>query len=120
VIGAIVTYFSELALIGALIVLNAIFAGSDIAMVSLRGSQVRALEQRGRGARVLARLIREPARHAVGRALGAPGGRPLNLLSTLMRPVIWLLGRATDPTVRAFGGDPGVRRDQSPRRRSAT
>jgi putative hemolysin len=172
-------YVAELALIGGLVVLNSVFAGSEIALISLRDSQLDALERHGRGGRALTRLAREPNRFlatiqigitlagflasataAVSLAkplvgvLGFFGGaaetvavvlvtmvltfftlvfgelapkrlamqsaeswallvaRPLTVLSTLMRPVVWLLGRATDLTVRAFGGDPDVRRDQ--------
>lgn len=32
--------------------------------------------------------------------------RPLDLLATISRPAVWLLGRATDVVVRLLGGDP--------------
>jgi putative hemolysin len=37
---------------------------------------------------------------------------PLNVLATVSRPVVWLLGRATDIVVRLCGGDPSVGREQ--------
>ncbi|GAA1827697.1 hemolysin family protein [Actinomadura chokoriensis] len=39
-------------------------------------------------------------------------GRPLNILATIFRPAVWVLGKATDATVRALGGDPRVFDDQ--------
>src|SRR5690606_4586869 len=35
--------------------------------------------------------------------------RPLDLLGTLSRPAVWLLGISTDLVVRVLGGDPGAR-----------
>ncbi|MGH3390743.1 MAG: hemolysin family protein, partial [Actinomadura sp.] len=172
------SYVLQLLIIGALVVVNALFAGSEIALISLRDSQLRHLEQHGRSGRTLARLARDPNRFLATIQIGitlagflasataaivlaeplvglldfldgaaeivaivsvtmvltfvtlvfgelAPKrlamqaaerwallvARPLNLLSTLVRPVVWLLGRATDLTVRAFGGDPGAQRD---------
>ncbi|MFF0722996.1 hemolysin family protein [Micromonospora sp. NPDC003816] len=56
------SYWSQLALVGVLIVINAIFAGSELALVSLRDSQVQRLERTGRAGQVLARLARDPNR----------------------------------------------------------
>jgi putative hemolysin len=36
--------------------------------------------------------------------------RPLAALAAVSRPAVWLLTRATDLTVRLFGGDPGRHR----------
>ncbi|MEU9247689.1 CNNM domain-containing protein [Streptomyces sp. NPDC048385] len=54
-------FWFDLALIAALIVLNALFAGSEIALIPLRESQLRRLRRRGaaRAAR-LVRLTDEP------------------------------------------------------------
>lgn len=52
----------QLALLAALIALNAVFAGSEIALISLRESQLRRLEQRSNTGRRLARLARDPNR----------------------------------------------------------
>ncbi len=56
-------YWFDLGLILALLVLNGIFAGSEIALISLREGQLRALERRdGRRERALVRLARDPNR----------------------------------------------------------
>ncbi|GIJ22812.1 hemolysin family protein [Micromonospora lutea] len=174
------SYWSQLALVAVLIVLNAIFAGSELALVSLRDSQVQRLERTGRTGRVLARLARDPNRFlatiqigitlagflasaaaavslsqplvplldgVLGRAAGpvsvvlvtlvltfvtlvfgelAPKriamqvperwallvARPLDLLATLTRPVVWVLGATSDLVVRLFGLDPKPERDE--------
>src|SRR5690349_13080244 len=38
--------------------------------------------------------------------------RPLDLLSTVSRPVVWLLSKSTDLVVRIFGGDPDADDEQ--------
>jgi putative hemolysin len=38
--------------------------------------------------------------------------RPLSSLSTLTRPVVWLLSRSTDIAVRLMGGDPEIQREE--------
>lgn len=173
-------YWVNLLLVGVLVLLNALFAGSEIALISLREGQLRQLERRG-GARAqrLVRLARDPnqflatiqigitlagflasATAAVSLAeplveplsfLGAAAepvaiaavtlvltfatlvfgelapkrlamqyarpwallaARPLNALAAISRPVVWALGRATDLTVRVFGGNPRASREQ--------
>jgi len=52
----------QLALVGFLIVLNAAFAGSEIALISLREGQLARLEQRSARGRALAKLVRESNR----------------------------------------------------------
>ncbi len=170
-------YWSSLALVGALILVNAIFAGSEMALISLREGQLRQLEHRGtRTARTLVGLARDPNRFLATIQLGitlsgylasaaaavtlaqplvptlerflataAPAAavglvtvaiafltlvigelapkrlamqhalrwamliaRPLDLLATISRPAVWLLGKATDIVVRLLGGDPSV------------
>jgi putative hemolysin len=49
-------------LVGLLVVVNAVFAGSELALVSLRESQLRRLETESRKGAVLARLARDPNR----------------------------------------------------------
>ncbi|MFB9836194.1 hemolysin family protein [Actinoallomurus acaciae] len=173
-------YWLNVALICALVLINALFAGSEIALISVREGQVRQLERRGfAGARTLARLARDPNRFlatiqigitlagflasataAVSLArpltprLGFLGGaaeavaialvtlvltfatlvfgelapkrlamqhaqrwallvgRPLNALATVCRPAVWVLSKATDVTVRVFGGNPEMLREQ--------
>lgn len=52
----------QLVLIGVLVLLNAAFAGTELALVSLRESQLQRLEDRSRTGATLARLAREPNR----------------------------------------------------------
>ncbi|WP_434445132.1 hemolysin family protein [Lentzea sp. E54] len=170
-------YGFNLALVAVLVLLNAAFAGSEMALVSLREGQLRSLEREGH--RTLVRLARDPNRYfatiqigitlsgflasaTAAVSLAAPvvpllsflGGaangvaialvtvvltfvtlvfgelapkrlamqyavrwskivaRTLDLLSTVSRPVVWLLSRATDLVVRIFGGDPNVDDEQ--------
>ncbi|MEV0618398.1 hemolysin family protein [Nonomuraea sp. NPDC050404] len=55
-------YWFQLALVVILVILNAIFAGSEMALISLREGQLRRLEQQGSGGRTLVRLARDPNR----------------------------------------------------------
>ena len=52
----------QIGLVAALVLLNALFAGSEMALISLRESQLQRLEQRGGAGRVLAGLARDPNR----------------------------------------------------------
>lgn len=168
-----------LGLLAFLIALNGLFAGSEIALISLREGQLQRLEDRSRNGRVLARLARDPNRFLATIQVGitlagflasavaaitlaeplvlnleflgsaarpaaivlvtsvltfvtlvvgelAPKrvamqraqswgllvARPLDLISRITRPAIWLLGRTTDLVVRLLGGDPTLHRDQ--------
>jgi putative hemolysin len=168
-------YWLQLALVLLLVLINAAFAGSEMALVSLRESQIRRLERISRGGRVLARLVRDPNRFLATTQIGitlagflasaaaavslaqplvgplaflgsaaepvaivlitvvlsfltlvfgelAPkriamqraegwallAARPLDVLSTVSRPAVWLLGRATDMVVRLAGLDPNA------------
>ena len=38
--------------------------------------------------------------------------RPLALIATIARPIVWLLARSTDAAVRLMGGDPSVAREE--------
>ncbi|WBB93247.1 hemolysin family protein [Verrucosispora sp. WMMC514] len=172
-------YGVQVTLVLVLVLVNAVFAGSEMALVSLRESQLERLERTSRGGRVLARLARDPNRFlatiqigitlagflasaaaAVSLAqplvepLGFLGGaaepasivvvtilltfvtlvlgelapkriamqraegwallvaRPLDALSTVSRPAVWLLSAASDAVVRMTGGDPGARREE--------
>jgi putative hemolysin len=51
-----------------------------------------------------------PKRLALQRAegWGLAAARPLAFLSTLARPVVWVLSHSTNVVVRAFGGDPSI------------
>lgn len=55
-------YGVQLVLVGVLVLVNAVFAGSEMALVSLRDSQVDRLAERGGAGRALAALARDPNR----------------------------------------------------------
>ncbi|MFC4008552.1 hemolysin family protein [Nonomuraea purpurea] len=172
-------YWFQLALVVILVILNAVFAGSELALISLREGQLQRLERQSAGGRILVRLARDPnqflatiqlvitlsgflasATAAVtlseplvpmlsflGNAAGpvaiilvtivltfltlvfgelAPKrvamqraetwallmARPLSLIATLSRPVVWALGKSTDVAVRLYGGDPNLHREE--------
>ncbi|MEV1289558.1 hemolysin family protein [Micromonospora sp. NPDC049679] len=52
----------QLALVLVLVLVNAVFAGSEMALISLRQGQLKRLERSSRGGQVLARLARDPNR----------------------------------------------------------
>lgn len=166
-------------LVFLLILLNAVFTGSEMALISLREGQVQRLERESRSGRVLALLTRDsnrflatiqigitlggflaaavaaktfaqplearlgflgfaaepvatflttlvltfvtlvlgelaPKRIAMQRAEGWAMlvARPLDVLSNISRPAVWLLGRSTDVVVRLAGVDPHAQRDE--------
>lgn len=172
----------DIALVVLFIVVGGFFAGSEIALVSLRDSQIEGMRRRGgRGVKVAA-LAADPNRFLSAVQVGvtvtgffsasfgaatiapalAPGlvdlglsegaaattafvgvtlvvaalslvlgelapkrlalqraeglslvaAGPLDVLSRVLRPVIWLLGKATDLVVRALGGDPHASREE--------
>jgi putative hemolysin len=171
--------WGQLLLVAALILLNAAFAGSEIALISLREGKLARLAEGNRAGRTLARLARDPnqflatiqigitlanlmasataavtlaeplvgalaplgaaarptalvvvtlvltfvtlvfgelapKRLAMQRAerWGLLAARPLAVMTVLSRPVVWLLGRATDVVVRLVGGDPTRGREE--------
>ena len=53
----------QLALIAGLVLVNAVFSGSEMALVSLRDGQLQRLARDSAGGRVLARLARDPNRY---------------------------------------------------------
>ena len=163
----------QLGLVVFLVFLNAAFAGTELALVSLREGQLQRLERRSSTGAVLAQLARDPNRFlatiqvgitlagflasaAAAVSLAQPledplsflgnaaepvaivvvtlllayvtlvfgelapkrvamqraerwgllAARPLVFVSTLTRPIVWLLSRSTDVAVRLMGGDP--------------
>jgi putative hemolysin len=173
------SYGAQLALVAVLVLLNGALSGSEMALVSLRESQVRRLARGSRAGRVVATLTRDPNRFlatiqigitlagflasaAAAVSLAAPltaalgvfgeaaepvaillvtlaltfvtlvvgelspkriamqraegwalvAARPLNLLATVCRPAVWLLGKGTDLVVRLAGADPRGRREE--------
>jgi putative hemolysin len=169
----------EIVLVFVLVLVNAVFSGSEMALVSLRDSQVQRLERQSRGGRILARLTRDPNRFlatiqigitlagflasataavSLSEPLVGPLGflgdaaepaaifivtllltfvtlvvgelapkriamqrtegwallmaRPIDVLSMISRPAVWLLGVSTDLVVRLAGGDPKAQREE--------
>ncbi|MFF5080076.1 hemolysin family protein [Actinoplanes sp. NPDC000266] len=172
-------YGWQIVLVVVLVLVNAAFSGSEMALISLRDSQLQRLERQSRGGRTLARLARDPNRFlatiqigitlagflasaaaatSLAKPLTGPLGflgtaaepvaivlvtmvltfftlvvgelapkriamqraegwallaaRPLDTLSTLSRPVNWLLGKSTDLVVRMAGVDPNATREE--------
>ncbi len=172
-------YGFQVGLVVVLVLLNAAFSGSEMALISLRESQLQRLERVSRTGKTLARLARDPNRFlatiqigitlagflasasaAVSLAeplvepLGFLGGaagpaaivlitivltfftlvvgelapkriamqraegwamlvaRPLDMLTRITRPAVWLLGKSTDLVVRITGGDPNAAREE--------
>ncbi len=168
----------QLVLVGVLVLVNAAFSGTEMALVSLREGQLKQLEQRSATGALVTRLARDPnnflatiqvgitlagflasAAAAVSlsepleRHLGAFGAaarpvsivvvtlvlayvtlvvgeltpkrvamqraerwallaaRPLAVVSTVTRPVVWLLSSSTNVLVRLTGGDPRLGRE---------
>lgn len=166
-------YEAQIGLVLVLVVVNAVFAGSEIALITLREGQLRRLEESGPGGRAVARLARDPNRFlatiqigitlagflasataavSLARPLVEPLGflgsyaspvsvvlvtvvltfvtlvlgelapkriamqraepwallvaRPLNALSVMSRPAVWLLSVSTNLVVRLGGVDP--------------
>ena len=96
-------YGVQLILVGVLILLNAAFAGSEMALVSLRDSQVERLAQRGGAGRVLARLARDPNRFLATIQIGitvagflASATAAVSLAEPLVEPLS-VLGDAARP-----------------------
>src|SRR5215213_2851902 len=169
----------EILLVLVLVLVNAVFSGSEMALVQLRESQIQRLERQSKRGRVLGRLTRDPNRFLATIQIGitlagflasaaaavslsqplveplgflgaaaeptaivlvtialtfvtlvigelAPkriamqrtegwallAARPLDLLSMISRPAVWLLGVATNLVVRLAGGDPHAQREE--------
>src|ERR1700761_8822868 len=98
----------EIVLVLVLVLVNAVFSGSEMALVSLRDSQIQRLERQGRSGRVLARLTRDPNRFlatiqigitlagflasaAAAVSLSAPLVKPLHFLGSAAQPVAIVL-----------------------------
>jgi putative hemolysin len=97
-----------LALLGALILLNAVFSGSEIALISLREGQLRQVERSGGGAgRVLIRLVREPNRFLATIQVGITlagflaSATAAVTLAERLAPLLAPLGRAAQPVAIA-------------------
>lgn len=93
----------QVGLLGFLIVLNALFAGSEIALISLREGQLQRLEARSSTGRVLARLARDPNRFLATIQIGitlagflASAIAAVTVAEPLV-PVLGFLGSAAEP-----------------------
>lgn len=93
----------QLALVGFLVVLNAAFAGSEIALISLREGQLARLERRSGRGRALAALVRQPNRFLSTIQIGitlagflASATAAVALAEPLVEP-LGVLGRAARP-----------------------
>jgi putative hemolysin len=92
-----------LALIGLLILLNAVFAGSELALISLHRGEVERLTNRGRAGRALARLLHDPNRFLATIQLGVTltgflaSATAAVALATLTARYLGGLGAAAEP-----------------------
>ncbi|MFD9733257.1 hemolysin family protein [Umezawaea sp. NPDC059074] len=89
-------YGFDIALVGVLVLINAMFAGSEMALISLREGQLRGLERDGgRSARTLVRLARDPNRFLATIQIGITLAGFLASATaavSLAKPVVPLLG----------------------------
>lgn len=101
-------YLLDVALIGLLVLLNAAFAGSEMALISLREGQLNKLEREGgaRGVR-LVRLARDPNRYLATIQIGitlagflASAAAAVSLAEPLV-PSLDFLGSAAEPVAVA-------------------
>src|SRR5258705_1417159 len=94
------SYWFQLALVFVLVLLNAVFAGSEMALISLREGQLRRLERQGGAGRTLAKLARDPNRFLATIQIGITSAGFLASataavsLSKPLKPLLSLLGDA--------------------------
>jgi putative hemolysin len=91
----------ELGLVVVLVILNAAFAGSEMALVSLREAQLQRLEGKGRRGRALVKLARDPNRFLATIQIGitlagflASAAAAVSLARPLEDPLAFLGGAA--------------------------
>jgi putative hemolysin len=97
------TPWIEIGLVLLLVVINAAFAGSEVALISLREGQLRRLEQEGGQGRLVARLARDPNQFLSTIQIGitlagflASAAAAVSLAQPLV-PLLGFLGRAAEP-----------------------
>ncbi|MGH3664939.1 MAG: hemolysin family protein [Egibacteraceae bacterium] len=97
---------SQLALVALLVLLNAVFAGSEIALISLREQQLANLERRRAAGETLARLARDPNRFLSTIQIGitlagflASATAAVTLAGPLVEPLSFLGGAARGTAV---------------------
>jgi putative hemolysin len=95
-------YGFQVGLVVVLVLLNAAFSGSEMALISLRESQVQRLERASRTGRVLARLARDPNRFLATIQIGitlagflASASAAVSLAEPLVEP-LGFFGSAAD------------------------
>ena len=85
----------QLILIGVLVLVNAAFAGTEMALVTLREGQLRRLEGRSSAGRLVARLARDPNRFLSTIQIGITLAGFLASVGFEMAPMV-ILERGTD------------------------
>jgi putative hemolysin len=97
------TPWVEIGLVLLLVVVNAAFAGSEVALISLREGQLRRLEQEGDQGRLVAKLARDPNQFLATIQIGitlagflASAAAAVSLAEPLV-PLLDFLGRAAEP-----------------------
>jgi putative hemolysin len=97
------TPWVEIGLVLLLVVVNAAFAGSEVALISLREGQLRRLELEGGTGRLVARLARDPNQFLSTIQIGitlagflASAAAAVSLAGPLV-PLLGFLGRAAEP-----------------------
>jgi putative hemolysin len=97
------TPWVEIGLVLLLVVVNAAFAGSEVALISLREGQLRRLEQEGGTGRLVAQLARDPNQFLSTIQIGitlagflASAAAAVALAEPLV-PLLGFLGRAAQP-----------------------
>jgi putative hemolysin len=85
------------------VLINAAFAGSEVALISLREGQLRRLEQEGEQGRLVARLASNPTQFLATIQIGitlagflASAAAAVSLAQPLV-PLLGFLGRAAEP-----------------------
>jgi putative hemolysin len=96
-------YGTQILLVLVLILVNGALSGSEMALISLRDSQIRRLERTSRGGRVLARLSNDPNRFLATIQIGitlagflASAFAATSLAQPLVKPLSFL-GEAAEP-----------------------
>jgi putative hemolysin len=97
------TPWVEIGLVLLLVVVNAAFAGSEVALISLREGQLRRLEREGGTGRLVAQLARDPNQFLSTIQIGitlagflASAAAAVSLAAPLV-PLLGFLGRAAEP-----------------------
>ena len=95
--------WAEIGLVLLLVLINAAFAGSEVALISLREGQLRRLEREGEQGRLAARLARDPNQFLSTIQIGitlagflASAAAAVSLAEPLI-PLLGFLGRAAEP-----------------------